>query len=87
MFRVRALPGEKKPVKILRRNRLNLCTKPIDREPMNPREQSPVAPFLFGRLPAEALAKVGVGIKFAAQDETFPFEREQRGLNFRPRQT
>ena len=35
---VDSLPREKKTVKILRRDRLNFGTQPIDREPMNSRQ-------------------------------------------------
>src|SRR5439155_7771539 len=75
MLRINALPGKKKSIKILRRNGLNLCAQPIDREPVNPRKQTAVAPFLFRR----------VSMKFPAENKAFAFERQQRAIDFRSR--
>ena len=66
MFCIGALPCEKKTVKVLRRDRLNFRAQPVNREPMNSREQSPVAPFLLRR----------VRVKFAAENKTFRFEAQ-----------
>ena len=73
MFLVGSLPGKKKTIEIVQRDRLNFRAQSIDREPMNSRQQSAIAPFLFG----------GVGMKFTAQHKTFRFERQQRRVNFR----
>ncbi len=66
MFGISALPGEKKTVKILRRDRLNFRTQPINRESMNSRQQPAVTPFLFHR----------IRMKFPAKNKTFRFERQ-----------
>src|SRR6516165_1582517 len=73
MFVVGSLPGEKKTIEVVNRNRLNFRAQSIDCEPMNPRQQSAITPFLL----------CGIGMKFAAQYKTFRFEREQRRINFR----
>ena len=77
MIDINTLPYEEKPIEILNRDRLNLSTQPVDCEPMNSREQSTVAPFLF----------CCAGLKFSAQNEAFAFESEQSGFNFRRRKT
>src|SRR5437763_9417004 len=72
VFGINTLPGKKKSVEILGRDRLNFCAKAIDRKPMNSRQQAAIAPFLFGC----------VWMKFSAKNETFAFESEKSGLNF-----
>src|SRR6266496_1706347 len=64
MFRISALPCEEKAIKILRRDRLNFRAQPIDREPMNSRQQPAVAPLLISRVRA----------KVATQHKSFRFE-------------
>jgi len=75
MLSVSALPCKKKSIKILGRDRLNFRAQAINRQAMNSREQSAVAPFLFG----------GVGVKFSAKNKTFAFQSEQSGFNVRSR--
>ena len=48
MIDINSLPGKEKTIKILNRDRLNFRAQSIDCEPMNSRQQSSVAPFLFG---------------------------------------
>ena len=72
MFLIGTLPREQKSIEILNRDRLNFRSEPVDCESMNPREQSTVAPFLFGC----------TGLKFAPQNKAFTFESEQSGFNF-----
>src|SRR5205823_180583 len=71
-----ALPGEKETVIILRRHRLNFSAQPLDRESMNSRQETPVAPLLIVRLQA----------KFSAQDKAFCFEGKQSRIHFGPRE-
>src|SRR6266513_2248843 len=73
MVLVGSLPGEKKTIEVVNRDRLNFRAQSIDREPMNSRQQPAITPFLLG----------SIGMKFAAQHKTFRFEREQRRVNFR----
>src|SRR5215203_4259241 len=73
MFLIDSLPRKKKTIKIVNRDRLNFRPQPIDREPMNSRQQSAITPFLLG----------GIGMKFAAQHKTLRFECEQRRVNIR----
>src|SRR5205807_47394 len=47
MFLVSSLPREKKTIEIVNRDRLNFRAQPVDRQSMNSREQSAIAPFLF----------------------------------------
>src|ERR1044071_2249138 len=77
MIGIHVLPGEKKTTKILGRDWLNFRAQSIDREPMNSRQQPPVAPFLFR----------GIWMKLSTQDETFHFKGKQRGFDFRARQS
>ena len=76
MFEIGALPCEKKTIKILRRDWLNLGAQPVDSESMNSRQQPAVAPFLLRR----------VRVKFAAQNKAFCFKSQQRSIDLRPRQ-
>src|SRR5215469_6107635 len=72
MFRIDALPREKKTIKILWRDRLNFSTEPVNGESMNSRQQPAITPFLFRR----------VGMKFATQNKTFRFEPEECSVDF-----
>ena len=72
MIDINTLPYEEKSIEILNRDRLNFRAQPVDCEPMNPRQQSAIAPFLFG----------SSGLKFAAQNEAFCFEAQQCRVNF-----
>src|SRR5204862_7098397 len=58
VFSICAVPSEKETIEILNRHRLNFRAQSVDREPANPRQQSAIAPFLFGC----------VGLKFPAED-------------------
>ena len=75
MLQIGTLPRKEKSVEILRGNRLNFRAQPVNCEPMNSRKQATVTPFLFGR----------IWTKFAPQDKTFCFEREECRVNFRTR--
>ena len=74
---VNALPRKQKSIEILNRDRLNFRPQPIDCEPMDSCEQSPITPFLFGC----------IGVKLAAQNKTFAFKSEQRRVDLRSRKT
>src|SRR5581483_6167242 len=71
MFRINVLPREEKAIKILWRNGPYFGTQPIDREPMDPCQQSPIAPFLLG----------GVRAKLATEDKPLRFQCQQGGFN------
>ena len=57
----------------LRLNRLDLPAQTVERHPMNPRQQAPVAPLLRPVGRAEA----------TAEDDPFSFQGDQRGLGLR----
>jgi hypothetical protein len=50
---------------------LNFSAQPVNREPMDSRQQSAITPFLCRR----------IGLKFAAQNKAFCFERQQCGID------
>jgi hypothetical protein len=72
MFSVVALPRKEEPVKLLWRNRLDLGAQPVNRQPVNAREQPAIAPLLFSSARTES----------SAQDEPFGFQGEQCGVGF-----
>ena len=72
MLRGYMLPGEKEPLKFRQRSRLNFRAQTVDRQPVNAGQQTPVAPFDLTR----------VRVKFAAQNKSFAFQRQQRQFDF-----
>ena len=72
MLRIDPLPGEQEALEVRDGDRLNLRAETVDREPMNAREQPPLAPFQVGRS----------RMKLAAQNESFTFQGKQGGLDF-----
>jgi len=69
MFRIDRCHGQKKTVKILGETG-DFSAHPVNRESMDPRQQSAITPLLLRR----------VGLKFAAQ-QSFRFERQQCGID------
>jgi hypothetical protein len=73
---IRALPGQQEALKVLQRYRLDFRAQPVQREPMNSRQQAAVAPFEFGN----------ARMKSSAQNKSFGFQSQQGGFNFGGRQ-
>jgi len=71
-----ALPREKEAVKLMEGDGLNFRAQPVDGEPMNPRQQPALTPFLL----------CGIGVKTPAQYESFRFQRQKRNFDLRRRQ-
>src|SRR5436309_11094891 len=59
MIDINALPYEEKSIEILNRDRLNFRAQPVDCEPVDPRQQPAIAPFLLR----------SIRMKFAAQNK------------------
>ena len=72
MLRIDALPREQETFKFGNCNGLDFRPQTIDGQPMNPRQQPPLAPFQLGR----------AGTKLSPQDKALPFQREQGSLDF-----
>ena len=72
MLRIRSLPGQQETLKLGDRNRLDLGAQLVDRQPVNPRQQSPVAPFDLR----------DARMKLASQNETLGLQSEKSALDF-----
>src|SRR5262249_20902820 len=67
------LPAEEEAEEVLRRRRLDLAPQPPERQPVDAREQRPLAPLGLGRALAVA----------ALQDETLALQRRQLVVDVR----
>ena len=72
MLSIYSLPREQEAQKLGDRYRLNLGPQTIDRQPMDSRQQSTIAPLQFLR----------TRMKLAAQYESFALESKERHVNF-----
>ena len=67
-----ALPVEQVPLEVLRADRLDLASQPVERVAVDAREQPPIARLFFLRARREA----------PAHHQTFRLERNECGGNF-----